>query len=102
MTKREQMAIEQIAKVLKRFEKTSFYPYSSSVTEATSTEILNLTDSEGNKLLAVIAKDQSTPENPYAPDFEPDIQTVAIRSAAYNNAQQDMLKDNWLKIEKRE
>jgi len=46
MTQQEEIR-EGIKKILKRFENTAFYPYSSSILEATSAEIINYLHSQG-------------------------------------------------------
>jgi len=60
--------------------------------ERTATEFLNFTDSKGNKLLGIIAEDQSLPKNPYVyPSHEASIYLVA---------KQDMLNANFMKVVK--
>jgi len=49
---------EKIAKILTRFEGTAFYPYSSSVVEALSQEILNEIRQEVKKMESSVTKEE--------------------------------------------
>jgi len=52
--------------------------------------------------IVILADDQNLPDNPYMPNFEPDAEMVAIRNAAYNNAQNDILRANFRRVIRKE
>ena len=59
------------------------------------TQILNLTDEQGNKLLCIRAGDQSLPEHPPVFYFNGDPQE---QKRLVDQAQQDMLKAGFVKV----
>jgi len=94
MAEREQMILDTIAQ---RLETLAYYqtPTKQTCREAANI-IANLRDSKGNRLLGVIAEDQSLPKNPHSLAID----QLPETRVAYKQAQQDMLNANFMKVVK--
>lgn len=86
---------EKLGKALTKFEGTAFYPYSSSVVEALSMEILSI------KGIAILSDVQSLPNTDrLKAELKEQGGYHTARTMAYERSQQDMLKAGFVKVVK--
>ena len=94
MTEREQEAQEAMYGILQDYRSKIYNTFE------TADAILNLRDSKGNRLLGVIAEDQTPPENPWEDHVHLGIGKYdGLYRERYFEAQQDMLAAGFVKIE---
>lgn len=95
MTEREQVTVSEITAIINDYFRTDW-----GEDRDAANEILNITDSAGNKLLGIIAEDQSLPRNKIQDIDVLGNNKPSLSARAYSQARQDMLNANFVKLVK--